>query len=245
MLRLSVNVDHVATIRQARRVDEPDPVAAAALAELAGAGGITVHLREDRRHIQDRDLQILRETVKTRLTLEMAATEELVSIAKSVGPDMVTLVPEKRQELTTEGGLNLPENREILARAIKDLHSASIPVSLFIDPEERMAREALSLGADAVELHTGLYCDAESEEEREKELGKLAQVAKKAYKAGLRVHAGHGLNYRNVQPVAAIRELGELSIGHSIVARAVMVGFYQAVRDMIELIKVARDTGRG
>lgn len=237
--RLAVNVDHIATVRQARGGRDPDPVAAAVLAELAGADGIIVHLREDRRHIQDRDLRLLRETVRTRLNLEMAATEEMVGIAGAVRPDLVTLVPERRQELTTEGGLEVAGQRRHLTAVVGPLQGAGIPVSLFIDPEEEQVEAAKAVGAGAVELHTGRYAEGRGEVAREA-LAALIRAARFAAGTGLTVSAGHGLNYANVEPVAAIPEVEELNIGHSIVARAALVGMDQAVREMLTRIRGAR-----
>lgn len=237
--RLAVNVDHIATIRQARRGREPDPVAAAVLAELAGAEGIIVHLREDRRHIQDRDLRLLRETVSTRLNLEMAATEEMVGIATAIRPNLVTLVPERRQELTTEGGLEVAGQRARLTSVVGTLRGSGIPVSLFITPEEGQVEAAKAVGAALVELHTGRYAEAQGEAAREA-LAALIRAARFAAEAGLSVSAGHGLNYANVEPVAAIPEVEELNIGHSIVARAALVGMERAVREMLTRIRGAR-----
>jgi pyridoxine 5-phosphate synthase len=237
--RLAVNVDHIATIRQARRGREPDPVAAAVLAELAGAEGIIVHLREDRRHIQDRDLRLLRETVRARLNLEMAATDEMVGIATEVGPDLVTLVPERREELTTEGGLEVAGQRARLTAVIGTLQGSGIPVSLFIAPEEGHVEAAKAVGAALVELHTGRYAEARGEAAREA-LAALIRAARFAAGAGLGVSAGHGLNYTNVEPVAAIPEVEELNIGHSIVACAALVGMERAVREMLTRIRGAR-----
>jgi len=234
--RLSVNIDHIATLRQARRGVEPDPVAAAVLAELAGADGIIVHLREDRRHIQDRDLRLVRQTVRTKLNLEMAATDEMQGIALEVRPDIVTLVPEKREELTTEGGLEVFARVEVLKGYISRLQNAGIPVSLFIDPDEQQISAAKKTGAAWVEIHTGAYANAPNETERTAELEKIVQSAKLAASLGLRVGAGHGLNYINVKAIARIREIEELNIGHSIISRASLVGIDRAVRDMIELI---------
>ena len=234
--RLGVNVDHVATLRQARRTTYPDPVTAAALAELAGAGQITIHLREDRRHIQDRDLRILRETVQTLLNLEMAATAEMVKIAYEHKPDVVTLVPERREELTTEGGLEVAGQRDAIARIIKNLKDGEIAVSLFIDPDLDQVRAAHKVNADRIELHTGRYCEARNEKERARELARIVDAAKSAAKLGMGVAAGHGLNYDNVRPIARIAEIDELNIGHAIVARAVLVGFERAVREMLELM---------
>jgi pyridoxine 5-phosphate synthase len=235
--RLGVNVDHVATLRQARRTTYPDPVTAAAIAELAGAGQITIHLREDRRHIQERDLRILRETVQTLLNLEMAATQEMVKIAYEHKPDVVTLVPERREELTTEGGLDVAGQREPLAKIIKNLKDGDIPVSLFIDPDLDQVRASHKVNADRIELHTGRYCEARNERERTRELGRIVDAAKAAARLGMTVAAGHGLNYDNVLPIARIEEIDELNIGHSIVARAVLVGFERAVREMVELMR--------
>jgi len=235
--RLGVNVDHVATLRQARRTTYPDPVTAAALAELAGAQQITIHLREDRRHIQDRDLRILRETCQTLLNLEMAATAEMVKIAYEYKPDVVTLVPERREELTTEGGLDVGGQREQVAKIIKNLKDGEITVSLFIDPDLDQVRAAHKVDADRIELHTGRYCEARNERERGRELSRIVDAAKAAAKLGMSVAAGHGLNYDNVQPIARIHEIDELNIGHAIVGRAVLVGFERAVREMLELMR--------
>jgi pyridoxine 5-phosphate synthase len=238
--RLGVNVDHVATLRQARKAAYPDPVTAAAIAELAGAGQITIHLREDRRHIQDRDLRILRETCQTQLNLEMAATQEMVKIAYEYKPDMVTLVPERREEITTEGGLDAASGREALSKLIKNLKDGEIIVSLFIDPDLDQVRASHKCNADRVEIHTGRYCEARNDRERARELARVIDAAKTAAKLGMGVAAGHGLNYDNVQPIAKIAEIDELNIGHAIVSRAVMVGFDRAVREMIELMRVTR-----
>src|SRR5512138_1005696 len=238
--RLGVNVDHVATLRQSRRTLYPDPVAAAALAELAGAEQITIHLREDRRHIQDRDLQILRRTVATRLNLEMAATQDMVKIAWEVKPDTATLVPERREELTTEGGLDVVGGRDALRKVVKTLHDAEIRVSLFIDPDLDQVKAAHRAEAEIVEFHTGRYCDARLVSDRGRELARLVDACKAAAKLGLKVAAGHGLNYQNVMPVAAVPEIEELNIGHAIVARAVLVGFERAVREMKDLLGRAR-----
>lgn len=232
-----MNIDHVATVREARKIDYPDPVTAAALAELAGAECIVVHLREDRRHIKDRDLRILRETVKTALNMEMAATEEMIQIASELKPHVSTLVPEKREELTTEGGLDVAGNRKRLEAAIKALTGAGIRASLFIDPDEEQVQASQDVGADAVEIHTGSYCEAKTPLEVDKELQQVIVAARQAHGLGLEVKAGHGLNYFNVGRIADIPEITELSIGHSIVARAVLVGLERAVRDMISLIQ--------
>jgi pyridoxine 5-phosphate synthase len=238
--RLGVNVDHVATLRQARRAAYPDPVAAAVMSELAGADQITIHLREDRRHIQDRDLQVLRRTVTTRLNLEAAVAAEMLRIAYEVKPDVVTLVPERREELTTEGGLDAVGGREAVRKAVKTLRDAEIEVSLFIDPDLDQVKAAHRAEADAVELHTGRYCEARLAADRRRELNRLVDACKAAAKLGLKVAAGHGLNYQNVLPVAAIPEIEELNIGHAIVAHAVLVGMERAVREMKELLRQAR-----
>ena len=232
MVRLSVNIDHVATLRQARGGREPDPVWAAALAELAGAEGITVHLREDRRHIQDRDVRLLRETVRSRLNLEAAVDEGIVNFAIAVRPDEVTFVPERRAEVTTEGGLDVIANRDCVARAVRACRDAGLEVSLFIDPNPAQVQASAEVGANAVELHTGRYADAENEAARLAELQALRDAGARAGQLGLNLHAGHGLNYANVADVARIPKMLELNIGHSIVSRAVFVGFDRAVREM-------------
>lgn len=232
MLTLGVNIDHIATIRQARRTVEPDPVAAAVLAELAGADGITVHLREDRRHIQDRDVRLLRQTVRTHLNLEMAATDEMVAIALDIRPDYVTLVPERREEVTTEGGLDIVGQQHRIAQVVNSLQQADIPVSLFIDADPQQIAAAAAVQARFVELHTGCYAEAKTESSRQKELEILQAGCQQAIAAGLRVNAGHGLTYWNVYPVACIEGMEELNIGHSIVSRAALVGMERAVREM-------------
>lgn len=237
MARLSVNVDHVATVRQARLVEEPDPVTAAALAELAGADGIIVHLREDRRHIQDRDVRILRQTVKTHLNLEMAAAEEIVQIALEVRPHMATLVPEKREELTTEGGLDVIGQKEAIGGVVSRLQRGGMRVSLFVDPDPNQLEAAKEVGAEMVELHTGCYADASTAEEADKEFERIRHAAQLASGLGLEVHAGHGLDYRNVTRLVPLPEIVGFSIGHSIVARAVLVGMEQAVREMLERVR--------
>ncbi len=237
MPKLSVNIDHIATIRQARGIDEPDPVAAAVLVELAGAHGITVHLREDRRHIQDRDVEILRKTVKTRLNLEMAATEEMIAIALKTQPDMVTLVPEGRHELTTEGGLDVNLLKTGLKQKVSLLQQAGISVSLFIEPDLEQVKASHRVGADMVEIHTGTYCEMRVNRERQEQLSRIEIAGSAARKLGMRVSAGHGLNYRNVSAVAALSGFEEFNIGHSIVARAALVGMDRAVREMLELMK--------
>lgn len=236
MAKLAVNVDHIATVRQARRTIEPDPVVAAAIAELAGAEGIIIHLREDRRHIQDRDLHILKQTVKTKLNLEMAATEEMIRIAGQTRPDMVTLVPEKREELTTEGGLDI-SRKPLLKKTITTLKKDGILVSLFINPEPADVKVSRGLGADFVEIHTGRYADAQNEAEKEQELSRIRKAVETAHRLKLRINAGHGLNYINIKPLVAWPEIEEFSIGHSIIARAVLVGMEKAVKEMLALIR--------
>jgi pyridoxine 5-phosphate synthase len=232
MPRLGVNIDHVATLRQARGGHEPDPVWAAVQAELGGADGITIHLREDRRHIQDRDLRLLRETVRTRLNLELSIEPAIVAIATEVRPDQVTLVPERRAELTTEGGLDVVGQRSRVGEAVARLRDAGLEVSLFIDPSEAQVAASKELGAVAVELHTGRYADAPDAAARAVELSALRAAGAAAVAAGLALHAGHGLNYHNVAPVAILPAMAELNIGHSIVARAVFSGMQHAVREM-------------
>ncbi|MDO9307576.1 MAG: pyridoxine 5'-phosphate synthase [Deltaproteobacteria bacterium] len=239
MAKLGLNVDHIATVRQARGGNEPDPVTAAALGELAGAEGITIHLREDRRHIQDRDLDILRRTVKTRLNLEMAATQEMVRIALRIKPEQVTLVPEKRQELTTEGGLDVIINAKQIADTVKRLKDGGIIVSLFVDPNQEQIKAANKTGTDYIEIHTGAYAEAQLWDDRKRELDNIDTAIKLARKVGLGVNAGHGLNYVNVKALAALGGIEEYNIGHSIIARAMLVGLERAVRDMVELIKYA------
>lgn len=235
MVKLAINVDHVATLRQARGIDEPDPVLAAGICELAGATGIVVHLREDRRHIQDRDVMLLRQTVKTKLNLEMGATEEIIGIALLLKPDMVTLVPEKRAELTTEGGLDVIGQEKHLSDVIARMKEAGIPVSLFIDPDAGQIRTSARIGATFVEIHTGRYSDAENEAAEEREFVMIAAAVDTAHEAGLRINAGHGLNYRNTARIAALDKIEELSIGHAVMARAIYVGLDQAVREMLAL----------
>lgn len=232
LLSLGVNIDHIATIRQARLTVEPDPVAAAALAELGGADGITVHLREDRRHIQDRDVRLLRETVQTHLNLEMAPTEEMVKIALDIQPDYVTLVPEKREEVTTEGGIDIANNLPRFTEVVTELQGAGIPVSWFIDAESDQIDAAQKTGAKFIELHTGQYAEAKTEGDRQAELMVLFAGTQQAIDLGLRVNAGHGLTYRNVYDVACISGMEELNIGHTIISRAVLVGIERAVREM-------------
>jgi pyridoxine 5-phosphate synthase len=240
MPRLGVNIDHIATIRQVRGGKEPDPVWAAVLAELGGADGITIHLREDRRHIQDRDLRLLRETVRVRLNLEMAVEPEVVAIAVAVQPDQVTLVPERRQEVTTEGGLDVLGQRAQVAEAVARCRDAGLEVSLFIDPDPAQVEASQAVGARAVELHTGRYADAHDAEATARELTALVRAGSAVVAARLALHAGHGLNYQNVAPVAQITGMAELNIGHSIVSRAVFVGLERAVREMKECLIHAR-----
>ena len=240
MIRLGVNVDHVATVRQARRVDVPDPVQAALLAETAGADGITVHLREDRRHIQERDVQLMRERLHTKLNLEMAVTPPMLGFAENLRPDDACFVPEKREELTTEGGLDVGSHLQKIREATQRLHGIGVRVSMFVDPETAQIEASHEAGAHAVEIHTGAYCNAMGIE-REKQLQAIVEAAKFAQSLGLEVHGGHGLNYDNVLAVAKIPEMAELNIGHSIIARAVIVGIEQAVREMKDLLNKARE----
>lgn len=235
MPKLNVNIDHVATLRQARRGNEPDPVTAAVIAELAGASGIVAHLREDRRHAQNRDLEILRRVVKTKLNMEMAATNEMLKIARNIMPDMVTLVPEKREEITTEGGLDVSGNLESISKIVDDLKNSGIFVSLFIDPDDGQISASCKAAADMVEIHTGMYSSPGGDEMAEKELVKIKEAVVNSRSNGLRVAAGHGLDYSNVKPVAEIEGIEELNIGHSIISRAIFSGMEMAVRDMIAL----------
>ena len=239
MVELGVNIDHVGTLRQARRTYEPDPVWAAVEAELGGADAITVHLREDRRHIVDRDVQILRQTVQCKLNLEMSVAAEIVEIAAKTLPDQATIVPERRQEVTTEGGIDLSQQPDRIAAVVHRLRSAGVFVSAFIDPDEKQVALAAQQGFHAVELHTGAYANA-SGDEAQRHLEDLARAGAIARERGLRLHAGHGLNYRNVGPVAAIAGMAELNIGHAIVSRAIFVGIRQAVREMKEVLSVVR-----
>lgn len=236
MTALGVNIDHVATVREARKTNEPDPVWAASLAELGGADGITLHLREDRRHIQDRDLHLLRQTVTVKLNLEMACDQRVLEIACQAKPYQATLVPERREEVTTEGGLDVAGQQSRIADAVAKLHEAGIVASLFLDPDPRQIEAAAAIGADAVELHTGAYAHASAKFAAAAELAALRTAAEQVVAAGLTLHAGHGLTYRNVRPIAQIPGMCELNIGHSIIARAIMVGLEQAVRDMKRLI---------
>lgn len=232
MLTLGVNIDHIATIRQARRTVEPDPIAGAVLAELAGADGITAHLREDRRHIQDRDIRLLRQTVRTHFNLEMAPTTEMINIALEIKPDYVTLVPENRQEVTTEGGIDIVNNLPRFTEVVAQLEGAGIPVSWFIDADDAQIEAAAKTKAQFIELHTGKYADAPSTAIQQQELRALDLGTRRALDLGLRVNAGHGLTYWNVYPVACIEGMEELNIGHSIISRAVLVGLERAVREM-------------
>jgi pyridoxine 5-phosphate synthase len=240
VIRLGVNVDHVATVRQARKVEAPDPVEAALLAEKAGADGITVHLREDRRHIQERDVELMRQRLKTKLNLEMAVTPAMVALAEKLRPDDACFVPEKREELTTEGGLDVLANKQKILEAVKRLQDRGIHVSLFIDPQKNQLETAKAVGAYAVEIHTGAYCNAAGAE-REKERDAVAAAAALAHSLGLEVHGGHGLNYDNVLSIVTIPEIVELNIGHSIIARAVIVGIEQAVREMKQVLAKSRE----
>ena len=235
-MRLGVNIDHVATLRQARKGRYPDPVAAAALAELGGAEQITLHVREDRRHVNDRDLELLRQTVNGTLNLEMAAVDPMLNLALQHRPDTATIVPERREELTTEGGLDVVSNRDEIRRVARSLRDAGIEVSLFVDPDLEQIKASQRADAQAVELHTGRYCDARTPTDRDRELARIIEGAKAASKLGLRVAAGHGLDYWNVKPVAEIAEITELNIGYAIVCRAVLTGIEKAVRDMKDLI---------
>ena len=239
MTRLAINVDHVATIRQARGISEPDPVSAAAICELAGASGIVVHLREDRRHMQDRDVILLAQTIKTKLNLEMGANKDIIAIALEIKPDLITLVPEKREELTTEGGLDILSQTKKIAKVIEKMTKSSIPVSLFLDPDLKQLAVAKEIGATFVELHTGRYCDAANEEMCQRQFELLSIAAEEGDRMGLRMCAGHGLNYNNTAPIAALDTIEELSIGHAIIARSVFTGLDKAVRDMLAIIRQA------
>jgi pyridoxine 5-phosphate synthase len=238
MKRLSVNIDHVATLRQARGENEPDPVTAALIAEIAGAVGIVSHLREDRRHIQDKDVYLLRKVLKTKLDLEMAATEEIINIALDVVPDLVTLVPEKRQELTTEGGLEVVSQQAYLKEVTSRFHRKNILVSLFVAPNKEQIKAAKNTGADFVELHTGDYANARGKAV-DGQLERLKKAARDAAKLGLKINAGHGLDYRNVKPVALIEEIEEFSIGHALISHALFVGIERAVKEMIAILREA------
>ena len=235
-MRFSLNIDHIATLRNARGEDEPDPIAIALLAEQAGVDGIVVHLREDRRHINERDVRLLRELITTKLDLEMAATEEIIRIACDVGPELATIVPERRQELTTEGGINVIDNIDKLKSAIKDLHNADIMVSLFIEPNIDQIDAAAEIDADFIEIHTGVFANAVNEEEQFDELDKIRIAVKHAKKLGLGVNAGHGLDYQNIKIFREVPDIDEVSIGHAVIARAVFVGLKEAIHEMIRLI---------
>lgn len=237
MHTLAVNVDHVATVRQARLINEPDPVTAAALAELAGCHAIIVHLREDRRHIQDRDVEVLRQTVKTRLNLEMAATAEMIDIAARIHPDMACLVPEKRAELTTEGGLDVAGQSAHIAGCVRALQDAGCIVSLFIDAAPDQITAARDSGAEFIEIHTGHYADAVRQCDQDREFDRVTEAIEQARSLGLRINVGHGLNYLNTQRLVPIAAIEEFSIGHSIIARAVLVGMERAVREMLDIIR--------
>ena len=236
-MRLCVNIDHVATLREARGGNEPDPVGAALICEMAGAAGIVCHLREDRRHINDRDLRLLRETIKTKLDLEMAATPEIINIAIDVLPELATLVPEKRQELTTEGGLDVIGHRNYLRDVVRQLQSHEIAVSLFVDPVAGQIEAAANIGANYIEIHTGEYANARTESERKRRLDEIADAAAMAAGLGLGVNAGHGLNNLNILPIKQIKEIEEVSIGHALISRAIFVGLEKAVREMVELVR--------
>lgn len=236
-MRLSLNVDHIATLRNARGENQPDPVTLALIAEQSGVDGIVVHLREDRRHINERDVRLLRELVTTKLDLEMAAVPEIIKIACDVQPELATIVPERRQELTTEGGINVIDNLDQISSAIKDLHDSDIAVSLFIEPDIDQIDAAAGISSDYIEIHTGIYANAVSEEEQFDELERIRLAAKHAKKLGLGVNAGHGLNYLNMKQFIAVDNIDEVSIGHAIIARAVVVGIKEAVREMISIIR--------
>ena len=236
MIELGVNIDHVATLRQARRTVEPDPVWAAALAELGGADGITVHLREDRRHIQDRDVHLLRETVRCKLNLEMACAEEIIKIACKIRPQQATLVPERREEVTTEGGLDVAGQTEAVKKIVKRLQDRDIVVSLFLDPDPKQIESGFKTGCNAIEIHTGCYALASTEKKRDTELQRILTAGEIIHSADVRLHAGHGLTYHNVVPIASVPHILELNIGHSIIARALMVGMKEAVAEMKRVI---------
>ncbi len=236
-MRFALNVDHIATVRNARGEDQPDPVTAALIAEQAGADGIVFHLREDRRHINERDVRLLRELVTTKLDFEMAASEEIIKIACDVGPELATLVPEKRQELTTEGGLNVIDNVSLIRDTIKELHKSNIDVSIFTEPDIAQIDASAELEADFIEIHTGVFANALTEEEQFDELERIRGAAKHIKKLGLGVNAGHGLNYQNMKIFRELTDIDEVSIGHAVVARAVFIGINEAVREMIRLIK--------
>jgi pyridoxine 5-phosphate synthase len=236
-MRFTLNIDHVATLRNARGETQPDPVTAALIAEQAGIDGIVFHLREDRRHINERDVRLLRELITTKLDFEMAAVPEIIKIACDVGPELATLVPEKRQELTTEGGLNVIDNVALIRETIKELNDADIAVSIFTEPDIPQIDASAEVGADFIEIHTGVFANALTEEEQFDELERIRGAAKHAKKLGLSVNAGHGLNYQNIKVFRELEDIDEVSIGHSIIARAVIVGIEEAVKEMIRLIK--------
>jgi pyridoxine 5-phosphate synthase len=236
-MRLCLNVDHVATLRNARGENQPDPVTVALIAEQAGIDGIVIHLREDRRHINERDLRLLRELITTKLDMEMAAVPEIIKIACDVQPELATIVPERRQELTTEGGINVLDNLEHLASTIKELHKSEIAVSLFIEPDIDQINAAAEIKADIIEIHTGIFANALSEDEQFDELDRVRLAAKQAKKLGLGVNAGHGLNYINIKQLLQVEEIDEVSIGHAILARAVVVGIQEAIREMQNIIR--------
>jgi pyridoxine 5-phosphate synthase len=236
-MRFALNIDHIATLRNARGETQPDPVTAALLAEQAGVDGIVVHLREDRRHINERDVRLLRELITTKLDLEMAATEEIIKIACDVGPELATIVPEKRQELTTEGGISVIDNVQRLKETVDTLHKFEIEVSMFIEPDINQIDASAEIDADYIELHTGVFANALTEEEQFDELDRIRTAAKHAKKLGLGVNAGHGLNYSNIKIFHELTDIDEVSIGHAIIARAVFVGLKEAVREMFELMR--------
>jgi pyridoxine 5-phosphate synthase len=238
-MRLCINIDHIATLRQARKEFEPDPVVAAGICEIAGADGIVCHLREDRRHINDRDLRLLKEVVKTKLDLEMASTDEMVKIACLVKPEMVTLVPEKREEVTTEGGLNIAAAKDRIASAVEKIKGSGVKVSVFIEPQPENVDLALEVGVDMIEIHTGNYANSRTINDKILETEKIRQIARMAKELGIGVNAGHGLNYLNIVPIANMEDIDEVSIGHSIISRAVFTGLENAVRDMITIIRRA------
>ena len=237
MAGLAVNVDHIATLRQLRGVSYPDPVAAAVLAELAGADGIVVHLRRDRRHIQDRDVRILRKVVQTKLILEMASTTEMLGIALDIKPDLVTLVPERREEITTEGGLDLVVHKTAVTETIRTLQNSAIPVSIFIDPEPEQLKLAHQANANMVEIHTGTFCDATTSKKKKQAFSKIVDAIKLSYKLRLGINVGHGICYNTIEAFKGLKEIDEFSIGHSIVSKASLVGMERAVREMLALIK--------
>ncbi|MFA6570121.1 MAG: pyridoxine 5'-phosphate synthase [Bacteroidota bacterium] len=239
MITLNVNIDHIATLRQARLGVEPEPVSAATICELAGASGIVAHLREDRRHINDRDIRLLREIVHSKLDLEMACVEDIIQIALEIKPELVTIVPEKRMELTTEGGLNLLADIDKYRKLVERMHEREIEVSFFIEPEQKQIETALSIHADMVELHTGVYANLRNEIQLKEEFEKIKTASVLAAKSGMKVAVGHGLNYLNVKPLCKIHEIHEMSIGHSIISRAVLVGLDRAVREMIDIINTS------